>query len=89
MLLSMLNHVMLFMLLAYWAIIFSHILLWWDISAIDDQLPQCLKGCYKGLLDSYSSYEEKLAKEGNLYRLNYAKEAIKIQLRGYFRKPNG
>ncbi|KAL6146196.1 hypothetical protein ACLB2K_056879 [Fragaria x ananassa] len=58
----------------------------WDISAIDDQLPQCLKDCYKGLLDSYSAYEEKLAKEGNLYRLDYAKEAIKIQLRGYFQE---
>ncbi|KAL6187916.1 hypothetical protein ACLB2K_039311 [Fragaria x ananassa] len=58
----------------------------WDISAIDDQLPQCLKDRYKGLLDSYSSYEEKLAKEGKLYRLDYAKEAIKIQLRGYFQE---
>ncbi|KAL6193028.1 hypothetical protein ACLB2K_034113 [Fragaria x ananassa] len=49
----------------------------WDISAVDQlQLPECMEVCYKGLLDSYSGYEEKLADEGNLYRIEYAKEAI-------------
>ncbi|KAL6186617.1 hypothetical protein ACLB2K_042737 [Fragaria x ananassa] len=39
----------------------------WDISAVDQlQLPQCMEVCYKGLLDSYSGYEEKLADEGNI-----------------------
>ncbi|XP_004298303.1 PREDICTED: (-)-germacrene D synthase-like [Fragaria vesca subsp. vesca] len=59
----------------------------WDIFVVDQlQLPQCMEVCYKGLLDSYSGYEEKLADEGNLYRIEFAKEAIKIQLRGYFQE---
>nr|XP_004298298.2 PREDICTED: (-)-germacrene D synthase-like [Fragaria vesca subsp. vesca] len=59
----------------------------WDISAVDQlQLPRCIEVCYKGLLDTYSGFEEKLADEGNLYLIEYAKEAIKTLLRGYFQE---
>ncbi|PON55954.1 Squalene/phytoene synthase [Trema orientale] len=58
----------------------------WDISAID-QLPDYMKVCYKALLDVYSEVEETLANEnGKLYRLHYAKEAMKSQIRAYFQE---
>nr|WBW04474.1 terpene synthase [Ficus esquiroliana] len=58
----------------------------WDISAID-QLPEYMKVCYKALLDVYSEIEEKLSSEdGKLYRLDYAKEAMKRQIRAYFQE---
>ncbi|GMN20107.1 hypothetical protein TIFTF001_043002 [Ficus carica] len=58
----------------------------WDISAID-QLPEYMKVCYKALLDVYSEIEEKLSSEdGKLYRLDYAKEAMKRQIRAYFKE---
>ncbi|KAJ4726171.1 Linalool synthase [Melia azedarach] len=54
----------------------------WDISAID-QLPEYMKLCYGALLDMYSEFENDLAKEGNIYRLPYAKEAMKNLARNY------
>ncbi|KAL5804314.1 hypothetical protein ACOSQ3_031114 [Xanthoceras sorbifolium] len=55
----------------------------WDISAID-QLPEYMKFCYKALLDVYRENEEEFACEGKLYRLDYAKEAMKETVRNYF-----
>ncbi|KAL5804320.1 hypothetical protein ACOSQ3_031120 [Xanthoceras sorbifolium] len=55
----------------------------WDISAID-QLPEYMKLCYKALLDVYRENEEEFACEGKLYRLDYAKEAMKEIVRNYF-----
>ncbi|KAL5546747.1 hypothetical protein UlMin_006434 [Ulmus minor] len=57
----------------------------WDISAID-QLPEYMKFCYKALLDVYSEIEEELRNNGKLYRLDYAKEKMKIQIRAYFQE---
>ncbi|KAL5546812.1 hypothetical protein UlMin_006499 [Ulmus minor] len=57
----------------------------WDISAID-QLPEYMKFFYKALLDVYSEIEEELRNNGNLYRLDYAKEKMKIQIRAYFQE---
>ncbi|ONI13035.1 hypothetical protein PRUPE_4G199200 [Prunus persica] len=55
----------------------------WDISAMD-QLPEYMKVCYGAMLDVYTEFEEKLGKEGNLYRIHYAREAMKCHVRGYF-----
>ncbi|CAL8152271.1 unnamed protein product [Prunus armeniaca] len=55
----------------------------WDISAMD-QLPEYMKVCYGGMLDVYTEIEEKLRKEGHLYRIHYAREAVKCHVRGYF-----
>ncbi|TXG67320.1 hypothetical protein EZV62_008595 [Acer yangbiense] len=57
----------------------------WDISAID-QLPEYMKCCYEALLDVYSENENDFACEGKLYRLDYAKEAMKDIVRNYFRE---
>ncbi|KAL6314044.1 hypothetical protein AAG906_011779 [Vitis piasezkii] len=54
----------------------------WDISAID-QLPEYMRVCYRALLDVYSEIEEEIAKEGRSYRVYYAKEAMKNQVRAY------
>ena len=35
--------------------------------------------CYKALLDTYSGYEEKLANDGNLHSIQYAREAVSFQ----------
>ncbi|XP_034678278.1 LOW QUALITY PROTEIN: (-)-germacrene D synthase-like [Vitis riparia] len=55
----------------------------WDISAID-QLPEYMRVCYQALLYVYSEIEEEMAKEGRSYRLYYAKEAMKNQVRAYY-----
>ncbi|KAI9186809.1 hypothetical protein LWI28_021191 [Acer negundo] len=55
----------------------------WDISAMD-QLPEYMKYCYEALLDVYSENENDFACEGKLYRLDFAKEAMKDLVRNYF-----
>nr|AEP17005.1 (E)-beta-caryophyllene synthase [Vitis vinifera] len=55
----------------------------WDISAID-QLPEYMRVCYQALLYVYSEIEEEMAREGRSYRLYYAKEAMKNQVRAYY-----
>ncbi|KAH9651258.1 alpha-humulene/(-)-(E)-beta-caryophyllene synthase [Citrus sinensis] len=55
----------------------------WDISAID-QLPEYMKLCYRALLDVYSEAEKDLAPQGKLYRLHYAKKAMKNIVKNYF-----
>ncbi|KAL6313952.1 hypothetical protein AAG906_011682 [Vitis piasezkii] len=55
----------------------------WDASSVD-QLPDYMKPCYQALLDVYEEMEEEMAKEGNLYRVQYAKAAIKRQIQAYF-----
>ncbi|CBI31311.3 unnamed protein product, partial [Vitis vinifera] len=55
----------------------------WDINSID-QLPEYMKLCYAALLDVYKEIEEEMEKEGNQYRVHYAKEVMKNQVRAYF-----
>ncbi|KAL6311280.1 hypothetical protein AAG906_013230 [Vitis piasezkii] len=55
----------------------------WDINSID-QLPEYMKLCYVALLDVYKEIEEEMEKEGNQYRVHYAKEVMKNQVRAYF-----
>ncbi|XVF70500.1 hypothetical protein PTKIN_Ptkin11bG0166700 [Pterospermum kingtungense] len=55
----------------------------WDISE-KDQLPEYMQICYQALLDVYKEIEEKMREIRKLYRLDYAKEAMKNQVRAYF-----
>ncbi|KAL6316127.1 hypothetical protein AAG906_015957 [Vitis piasezkii] len=55
----------------------------WDINSID-QLPEYMKLCYAALLDVYKEIEEEMEKEGHQYRVHYAKEVMKNQVRAYF-----
>ncbi|XWS30641.1 hypothetical protein CRYUN_Cryun23aG0003000 [Craigia yunnanensis] len=55
----------------------------WDIDCID-QLPAYMKLFYEALLDVYKEMEEAMTKEEKLYRVQYAKEAMKQLSQGYF-----
>nr|UJH94377.1 germacrene D synthase 1 [Zanthoxylum ailanthoides] len=55
----------------------------WDISAID-QLPEYMKQFYGAFLDVYHEIEIDMAHQGNLYRLHYAKSAMKVLVKNYF-----
>ncbi|PRQ55602.1 putative lyase [Rosa chinensis] len=57
----------------------------WDISAVD-QLPDYMKVCYKALLNFFTELEESLTNKGILYRLHYAREGFKVQVRAYFQE---
>ncbi|XP_022734668.1 (+)-delta-cadinene synthase isozyme XC14-like [Durio zibethinus] len=50
----------------------------WDINCID-QLPDYMKLFYSELLNVYKEMEDLMAKEGKLYRIQLAKEAMKDQ----------
>ncbi|XP_048328632.2 (-)-germacrene D synthase-like [Ziziphus jujuba] len=55
----------------------------WDICMIG-QLPDYMQFCYRALLDVYSEIEEEMTKLGKSYRVDYAKQAMKYQVRAYF-----
>nr|WBW04473.1 terpene synthase [Ficus esquiroliana] len=56
----------------------------WNINCLD-RLPEYMKYCYRELLKLYEEIEELLKKEGRgSYRVHYAKEAMKMQVQGYF-----
>ncbi|XP_077233765.1 (-)-germacrene D synthase-like [Tasmannia lanceolata] len=54
----------------------------WDFEAID-LLPKYIKVCYLALLNTVREIEEELVVEGNSYRVQYLKEAIKGITRAY------
>nr|BAJ46125.1 sesquiterpene synthase [Toona sinensis] len=54
----------------------------WDASCMD-LLPEYMQIFYEALLDLYNEIEKEIAKEGWSYRVHYAKEAMKILVRGY------
>ncbi|XP_040363491.1 (-)-germacrene D synthase [Rosa chinensis] len=56
----------------------------WDICAIDLLPADYMKVCYKALLEVYTEIEQELAKERKLYRIHYAREAMKKQAENYF-----
>nr|XP_016471524.1 PREDICTED: germacrene-D synthase-like [Nicotiana tabacum] len=47
----------------------------WDVSAIDE-LPPYMKSCYLAILGVYAEMEEELAKRGESYRVDYAKNEV-------------
>ncbi|XP_042515298.1 (-)-germacrene D synthase-like [Macadamia integrifolia] len=55
----------------------------WDLSAIN-RLPKYMKVLYSAILDVYNEIEEDFRKDGQSYRINYAKKVMKIQIRAYF-----
>ncbi|XVE50493.1 hypothetical protein DITRI_Ditri01bG0166900 [Diplodiscus trichospermus] len=55
----------------------------WDAACID-QLPTYMKVFYKALLNVYEEMEEATTKEGKLYCVQYAKEAMKQLSQAYF-----
>ncbi|KAF8028583.1 hypothetical protein BT93_E1270 [Corymbia citriodora subsp. variegata] len=55
----------------------------WDVDA-KDGLPEYMQECYKIVLDLYDEIGYKLSQEGRSYRLFYAKEVMKNQVRAYF-----
>ncbi|KAG6793935.1 hypothetical protein POTOM_003161 [Populus tomentosa] len=55
----------------------------WEITAVD-QLPEYMKVTYKALLDVYTEIEENMVSEERSYRVYYAKEAMKNQVRAYY-----
>nr|ADR74194.1 (E)-beta-caryophyllene synthase [Vitis vinifera] len=55
----------------------------WDINSID-HLPEYMKLFYVALLDVYKEIEEEMEKERHQYRVHYAIDAMKNQVRAYF-----
>ncbi|KAF8026082.1 hypothetical protein BT93_F2790 [Corymbia citriodora subsp. variegata] len=54
----------------------------WDVDA-KEGLPKYMQVFYKTLLDFYDEIGNELTRKGRSYRLFYAKEAMKIQVRAY------
>ncbi|KAK3439352.1 hypothetical protein EUGRSUZ_C04198 [Eucalyptus grandis] len=55
----------------------------WDIKA-KEGLPEYMQACYKTVLDLYDEIGYEVTRKGRSYRLFYAKEAMKNQVRAYF-----
>ncbi|XP_030523549.1 (-)-germacrene D synthase-like isoform X2 [Rhodamnia argentea] len=55
----------------------------WDVNA-KDGLPEYMQACYKIVLDLYDEIGYEMTRNGRSYRLFYAKEAMKNQVRAYF-----
>nr|Q49SP4.1 RecName: Full=Germacrene D synthase 1; AltName: Full=PatTpsB15 [Pogostemon cablin]AAS86322.1 germacrene D synthase [Pogostemon cablin] len=55
----------------------------WSISCLDE-LPEYMQIIYKLVLDVFEEIESHMIKQGTSYRLDYAREAIKIVIGGYF-----
>ncbi|EEF48737.1 Casbene synthase, chloroplast precursor, putative [Ricinus communis] len=55
----------------------------WDKSCLD-QLPDYMKVIYKLLLNTFSEFENDLAKEGKSYSVRYGREAFQELVRGYY-----
>ncbi|KAL0389338.1 UNVERIFIED_CONTAM: Gamma-cadinene synthase [Sesamum calycinum] len=64
--------------------LFTEILEKWDINEID-RLPDYMKIIYKFILNLYEEYEVEAAKQGKLFAVPYAKEAVKQIAKAYNR----
>ncbi|KAJ9671616.1 hypothetical protein PVL29_025363 [Vitis rotundifolia] len=63
--------------------LFAEVIERWDASSID-QLPDYMKLCYQALLDVFEEIEEEMTKQEKLYRVHYAKQAMKKQVQACF-----
>ncbi|KAF7142070.1 hypothetical protein RHSIM_Rhsim06G0189800 [Rhododendron simsii] len=54
----------------------------WEVNA-PDQLPDYMKHFYQKILDTYNVFEAEMAKQGRLYRVEYAKSVFKDMARAY------
>ncbi|GLT83471.1 hypothetical protein SLE2022_017590 [Rubroshorea leprosula] len=57
----------------------------WDINAID-QMPEYMQIYFRPFLDIYREIEEQMVAQRKLYRVHYAKEAMKRLVRAYFQE---
>ncbi|XP_020551674.1 gamma-cadinene synthase-like [Sesamum indicum] len=64
--------------------LFTEILEKWDINELD-RLPDYMKIIYKFILNLYEDYEVEAAKQGKLFAVPYAKEAVKQIAKAYNR----
>ncbi|KAI6680481.1 hypothetical protein NL676_034362 [Syzygium grande] len=55
----------------------------WDVDA-KDGLPEYMQTCYKTVLDLYDEIGYEMTRKGRPYRLFFAKEAMKNQVRAFF-----
>ncbi|KAL3736274.1 hypothetical protein ACJRO7_025264 [Eucalyptus globulus] len=62
--------------------IFTEAIERWDVDAIEG-LPECMQVIYKIIFELYDEIGYELTRKGRSYRLFYAKEAMKIQVRAY------
>nr|KAJ0200961.1 hypothetical protein LSAT_V11C600320950 [Lactuca sativa] len=62
--------------------IFTEAVQRWSTRCLD-VLPNYMKPIYQGLIDVYKEMEEIMANEGNVYRVNYAKEFMKEFIKSY------
>ncbi|KAL9439094.1 hypothetical protein AB3S75_024706 [Citrus x aurantiifolia] len=63
--------------------LFTEVIERWDESSMD-QLPEYMQTFFGALLDLYIEIEKEIANEGWSYRVQYAKEAMKILVEGYY-----
>ncbi|KAH9720499.1 alpha-humulene/(-)-(E)-beta-caryophyllene synthase [Citrus sinensis] len=63
--------------------LFTEVIERWDESSMD-QLPEYMQTFFGALLDLYNEIEKEIANEGWSYRVQYAKEAMKILVEGYY-----
>ncbi|KAL6520243.1 Trehalose-6-P synthase/phosphatase complex subunit [Orobanche minor] len=62
--------------------LFTHAIGRWDISAADE-LPPYMRICYEALLGVYVEMEDEMEKQGESYRLQYAKKEMIKLVRAY------
>ncbi|KAF7141729.1 hypothetical protein RHSIM_Rhsim06G0188600 [Rhododendron simsii] len=63
-------------------VLFNDAIQRWEVNA-PDQLPDYMKHFYQKILDTYNVFEAEMAKQGRLYRVEYAKSALKDMARAY------
>ncbi|KAF7141331.1 hypothetical protein RHSIM_Rhsim06G0189400 [Rhododendron simsii] len=63
-------------------VLFNDAIQRWEVNA-PDQLPDYMKHFYQKILDTYNVFEAEMAKQGRLYRVEYAKSAFKDMARAY------
>ncbi|KAH9776446.1 alpha-humulene/(-)-(E)-beta-caryophyllene synthase [Citrus sinensis] len=63
--------------------LFTEVIERWDESSMD-QLPEYMQTFFGALLDLYNEIEKEIANEGWSYRVQHAKEAMKILVEGYY-----
>ncbi|KAK1289397.1 (-)-germacrene D synthase [Acorus calamus] len=61
---------------------FNHVIQRWDLEALHE-LPDYMKVYIVALFNTFNDFEEELRAEGNAYRVEYLREAFKLQSKAY------
>ncbi|CAL8151359.1 unnamed protein product [Prunus armeniaca] len=64
-------------------VIFTEAIDRWDVNCMDE-LPDYMQIYYRTLLNLFNEIEDEMVKQGNSYRIYYAKEAAKASCQAYF-----